>query len=219
MGHVVALLEEHPDWIQLTNAVTIKSAQCAQHVVMLRAGSTDLSALGLTPQDTLFLLGHGDTATAGDFSAKALADMLATRRLPRGHGTIRMTSCEAGLENDGTTFIGELVTHLHVHGYTKVRVLGAEGLAISGWGVDHVVQPHLEHEYGPHQNRAEGANAKFILKAKALAGRISVASTEQQIIAAGNAIAQLTDYFYEHLALHAAHTLVPRPSTGFRVAH
>ncbi|HEX5872279.1 MAG TPA: hypothetical protein VFY65_17745 [Longimicrobium sp.] len=208
----MVLLEPNPDWVQLTNAITIMINRQASAILMLRNPATDLSMANLTANDTLFLLGHGDPNDAGGYSPAQLAEALRDRNLPQDHKFIVLTTCEAGLpsEPDGT-FIARLVIRLGELGYRRAHATGAAGLAISGWGVDQVVDPAAKDEYCFAQDRSEAQNRGALQEAASHAAEINVNSSSDEIVAKAKIIAQLLEYFYENLFVRAnQYLLLPR---------
>lgn len=198
--NLVVLLEPNPDWVQLTNAITIMINRQASAILMLRSDNTDLSIANLTANDTLFLLGHGDPTNAGGYSPAQLAEALHARRLPLDHKFIVLTTCEAGLPSEPHgTFVARLMIELGKLGYHSVHATGAAGLAISGWGVDQVVDPAASDEYGFAQLRSEAQNRGALNEAESLAATINKDSSSNDIVATAKKIAQLLEHFYENL--------------------
>lgn len=212
--NLVVLLEDNPDWIQLTNAITIKTNRNASAIRMLGDPMLNLQTAGLGPDDTLFLLGHGDPHEAGGYTAEQLAVRLYARRLPRDHRFIVLTSCEAGLGQPNQTYAANLQAYLRKAGYHRVQVAGAAGLAISGWGVDQVVDPADKDAYVRAEDRSIADNRGAIARAKVLAARIDRTSTSAEIVATAGEIAQLVEYFYDNLFIRAnAYLMLPeRPA-------
>jgi hypothetical protein len=212
--NVVAMLEASPDWIMLTNAITIKVKYNVPKIVMLGNTATDLS--GLTDTDTLYLIGHASPTEAGDYSAVRLARILKARHLPETHRFISLpASCETAKVTTSGTFIGTLARKMKELGYDAIAVTGAVGLAISGWGVDQVVNPAVTDEYCKAEDKSIADNEEFITQAKAIAALIDVDSTSEEIVAAASKIAMKVEYFYENLALRTQPYLLPSGS-GYR---
>lgn len=216
--NVVVLMEDEPDWIQLTNAITIRINRHASAIRMLGDPALDLEAEGLTRDDTLFLLGHGDPQSAGGYTPEELAYRLYARRLPRDHRAIVLTSCEAGLGQPDQTYAAQLQRFLHKLGYDHVHVSGAAGLAISGWGVDQVVAPAFKGAYLPSEDRSIRDTRGLIAQATALARNVSIVSTSSEISTVASKIAMLVEPFYENLYNRASAFLVLPASTALRAA-
>ncbi|HSU16145.1 hypothetical protein [Longimicrobium sp.] len=218
--NLVVMLEANPDWIMLTNAITIKIRHQAPSILMLANPAVDLAAAGLTQNDTLFLIGHAGPDQAGDYTPETLAATLRARNLPGDHRFIVLpSSCEIAQEAPRGTFIARLVLALSKLEYNQVSVTGAVGLAISGWGVDQVVDPAQRAAYIVAEDRSIADNQPFIDAAAVLARGIDADSSSATIVAAATAIAMRVDYFYENLALRAhRHLLPPGTGTGTRTA-
>jgi hypothetical protein len=190
------MLEAHPDWIMLTNAVTVKINKGASAIRMLADPTLDLGAVGLMPNDTLYLIGHAGPDSAGDYNPQTLAEALRDKNLSRGHRAVVLpSSCEVAQDTGSGTFLNRFLLEMSKLEYNKITVTGAVGLAISGWGVDQVVNPSQTDSYLEREQQAIDENEDFIDQAKIIAAGIDQNSTSHQIMTAGNRIAMLTEYF------------------------
>ncbi|HTW79553.1 MAG TPA: hypothetical protein VME23_08445 [Terracidiphilus sp.] len=214
--NLVVMLERRPDWIMLTNAVTIKINNSASAIRMLADPNLNLGNVNLGDQDSLYLIGHANTDQAGDYDTKSLATALRDRGLPKSHRVIVLpSSCEVAQDTPKGSFIQRFLLELAELGYHNINVTGAVGLAISGWGVSQVVNPANENAYLAQEGAAIGENQGFIDDAKLIAATINEHSPSHAIMAAGNQIAMLTEYFYENL-IRKAHTHLMPPGTGIK---
>lgn len=206
--NVIVMLEAHPDWIMLTNAITIKIRHGCSAIYMLGNPALDLS--GLRNDDTLFLIGHANEHVAGDYNPRQLAETLRAKGLPEGHQFISLpSSCEVAKDTASGSFIQRLVVEMALLAYHRVSATGAVGLSISGWDVDQVVTPAMTDPYLDEENRSISDNRTFIEKAKVIAANVGIYSRPDQIDAAAKSIAGLVEYFYENLALRAGPALMP----------
>ncbi|HET9234948.1 MAG TPA: hypothetical protein VFP10_12475 [Candidatus Eisenbacteria bacterium] len=206
--NVIVMLEAHPDWIMLTNAITIKIRHGCSAIYMLGNLALDLSAL--RNDDTLFLIGHANEHVAGDYNVRQLAETLRARRLPEGHQFISLpSSCEVAKDTPSGSFIQRLVVEMSLLGYHRVSATGAVGLSISGWDVDQVVTPALTDPYLDRENASISDNNTYIDRAKVIAATVGIHTPPDQIEVAAKAIAGLVEYFYENLARRSSPYLMP----------